>query len=343
MMDSQTARTITAHPHVPRPRGRRVHLEPRPPGRHRQNPCLRCRRMRRSCRSTHTGNITRDRLSSWFKNRGIPDFRPDAVGAAARRRLSRRPPPSWPPVSAHRCPTNTGSARPARSSTWRDVNCFENDFSEELGELLASARRLVGPLPHREDQGQRGPPRLLARCGPERQPAEALDDRGRAAGAGQVGARLRQVPGTVQREDRQRAVLAAARRGRLRRLRARGRRLHEVGLPLQAHDRPGRPSSCRPGRCFARRNAPRTSGCTISTCPPAPPTGSTCARTWRRCSSSTTSWRTSIGTGTTSACSSTARAGNGSARRRCSTPAKPFGATVSSPSPSAATRRRGPA
>ena len=26
-----------------------------------------------------SGNITRDRLSSWFKNRGIPDFRPDAV------------------------------------------------------------------------------------------------------------------------------------------------------------------------------------------------------------------------------------------------------------------------
>ena len=25
------------------------------------------------------GNITRDRLSIWFKNRGIPDFRPDAV------------------------------------------------------------------------------------------------------------------------------------------------------------------------------------------------------------------------------------------------------------------------
>ena len=26
-----------------------------------------------------SGNITRDRLSSWFKNRGIPDFRPDAA------------------------------------------------------------------------------------------------------------------------------------------------------------------------------------------------------------------------------------------------------------------------
>lgn len=25
------------------------------------------------------GNITRDRLSIWFKNRGIPDFRPDAA------------------------------------------------------------------------------------------------------------------------------------------------------------------------------------------------------------------------------------------------------------------------
>ena len=43
--------------------------------------------------------------------------------------------------------------RPAGSvSTWRDVNCFENDFSEELGKLFASARRLIGPLPHREDQ-----------------------------------------------------------------------------------------------------------------------------------------------------------------------------------------------
>lgn len=28
-----------------------------------------------------SGNITRDRLSSWFKNRGIPDFRPDAANA----------------------------------------------------------------------------------------------------------------------------------------------------------------------------------------------------------------------------------------------------------------------
>ena len=26
-----------------------------------------------------SGNITRDRLSNWFKNRGIPDFRPDAA------------------------------------------------------------------------------------------------------------------------------------------------------------------------------------------------------------------------------------------------------------------------
>ena len=30
-----------------------------------------------------SGNITRDRLSSWFKNRGIPDFRPDAADRLA--------------------------------------------------------------------------------------------------------------------------------------------------------------------------------------------------------------------------------------------------------------------
>lgn len=29
-----------------------------------------------------SGNITRDRLSNWFKNRGIPDFRPDAAALA---------------------------------------------------------------------------------------------------------------------------------------------------------------------------------------------------------------------------------------------------------------------
>ena len=59
------------------------------------------------------GNITRDRLSIWFKNRGIPDFRPDAI-----ERLRAVGFPSaaslMAPVSERRCPTNTGSAQPVR-------------------------------------------------------------------------------------------------------------------------------------------------------------------------------------------------------------------------------------
>ena len=82
-----------------------------------------------------SGNITRDRLSNWFKNRGIPDFRPDAV-----ERLRAVGFPSAASLMA----TGFGASlsdqywiRPAGStSAWRDVNCFENDFSEDLGELL---------------------------------------------------------------------------------------------------------------------------------------------------------------------------------------------------------------
>lgn len=46
-------------------------------------------------------------------------------------------------------------------------------FQRRARRAASSARRLVGPLPHREDQGQRRPPRLITRCGPERQPAES--------------------------------------------------------------------------------------------------------------------------------------------------------------------------
>lgn len=82
-----------------------------------------------------SGNITRDRLSSWFKNRGIPDFRPDAV-----ERLRAVGFPSAASLMASGFGASLSDQywiRPAGSaSTWRDVNCFENDFSEELGELL---------------------------------------------------------------------------------------------------------------------------------------------------------------------------------------------------------------
>lgn len=82
-----------------------------------------------------SGNITRDRLSSWFKNRGIPDFRPDAAD-----RLRAVGYPSAASLMASGFGASLSDQywiRPAGSaSTWRDVNCFENDFSEELGELL---------------------------------------------------------------------------------------------------------------------------------------------------------------------------------------------------------------
>ena len=81
------------------------------------------------------GNITRDRLSIWFKNRGIPDFRPDAV-----ERLRAVGFPSAASLMASGFGASLSDQywiRPAGSvSTWRDVNCFENDFSEELGKLL---------------------------------------------------------------------------------------------------------------------------------------------------------------------------------------------------------------
>ena len=124
-----------------------------------------------------SGHSTRDRLSSWFKNRGIPDFRPDAV-----ERLRAAGFPSAASLMASGFGTSLSDQywiRPAGStSTWRDVNCFENDFSVELGELLL-------PHAHRKDQGQCGYPRVLARCGTERQPPEALDGRGRPPGARQ--------------------------------------------------------------------------------------------------------------------------------------------------------------
>ena len=82
-----------------------------------------------------SGNITRDRLSNWFKNRGIPDFRPDAAD-----RLRAVGYPSAASLMASGFGASLSDhywIRPAGSaSTWRDVNCFENDFSEELGELL---------------------------------------------------------------------------------------------------------------------------------------------------------------------------------------------------------------
>ena len=81
------------------------------------------------------GNITRDRLSIWFKNRGIPDFRPDAV-----ERLRAVGFPSAASLMASGFGASLSDQywiRPAGSvSTWRDANCFENDFSEELGKLL---------------------------------------------------------------------------------------------------------------------------------------------------------------------------------------------------------------
>ena len=81
------------------------------------------------------GSITRDRLSTWFKNRSIPDFRPDAV-----ERLRAVGFPSAASLMASGFGASLSDQywiRPAGSvSTWRDVNCFENDFSEELGELL---------------------------------------------------------------------------------------------------------------------------------------------------------------------------------------------------------------
>ena len=75
-----------------------------------------------------SGNITRDRLSSWFKNRGIPDFRPDAAD-----RLRAVGYPSAASLMASGFGASLSDQywiRPAGSaSTWRDVNCFENDFS----------------------------------------------------------------------------------------------------------------------------------------------------------------------------------------------------------------------
>lgn len=177
------------------------------------------RRMPPLWRPTPSGNITRDRLSSWFKNRGIPDFRPDAAD-----RLRAVGYPSAASLMASGFGASLSDQywiRPAGSaSTWRDVNCFENDFSEELGELLlphdaSSVPSLIEKIRGNADLLASSPDAALNGNLPK-----TLDDRGRAADAGQVRAILRQVPGTVQREDRQRPVLAAARRGRLCRLRA---------------------------------------------------------------------------------------------------------------------------
>ena len=166
-----------------------------------------------------SGNITRDRLSSWFKNRGIPDFRPDAAD-----RLRAVGYPSAASLMASGFGASLSDQywiRPAGSaSTWRDVNCFENDFSEELGELLlphdaSSVPSLIEKIRGNADLLASSPDAALNGNLPKRWTIEGGSGCWSSPGAPPA------VPGTVQREDRQRPVLAAARRGRLCRLRAR--------------------------------------------------------------------------------------------------------------------------
>ncbi len=217
-------------------------------------------------------------------------------------------------------------------------------FQRRAGELLLPHDASSVPSLIEKDQGQRRPPRLIARRGSERQPAETLDDRG--AGSGCWSSPGDPPAGSRNRSTRSIASVLCSR------LLDEGDyvayELEDGGFMkwtsrCKTHDRPGHrvraglgaallvetplgPRAARFLRVRLRRPRADVRG------------------TWRRCSSSTTSWRTSIGTGTTSACSSTARAGNGSARGAgVSTPANPSGATASSPNPSTATRPRGPA
>ena len=82
-----------------------------------------------------TGTITRDRLTNWFKNRSVPDFRPDAL-----KRLQAIGFESAASLMASGFGTSLSDQywiRPLGSTaSWKDINCFENDFDQKLGELL---------------------------------------------------------------------------------------------------------------------------------------------------------------------------------------------------------------
>ena len=81
------------------------------------------------------GNITRDRLTSWFKNRSLPDFRPDALKRL--RAIGFESAASLMASGFGASFSDQYWIKPLGSTaSWKDINCFENNFSEELGELL---------------------------------------------------------------------------------------------------------------------------------------------------------------------------------------------------------------
>lgn len=81
------------------------------------------------------GNITRDRLTSWFKNRSVPDFRPDALKRL--RAIGFESAASLMASGFGASLSDQYWIKPLGSTaSWKDINCFENNFSEELGELL---------------------------------------------------------------------------------------------------------------------------------------------------------------------------------------------------------------
>lgn len=81
------------------------------------------------------GHITKDRLTAWFKNRCIPDFRPSAQD-----KLNALGYTSAASLMASGFGASLSDqywVRPQGSkATWGSISCFTNDFSEELGELL---------------------------------------------------------------------------------------------------------------------------------------------------------------------------------------------------------------
>ena len=157
-----------------------------------------------------SGNITRDSSRAGSRTGAYRISGPMPSSACAQS-ASRRPHPSWPPASGPLSPINTGSAPPGHFDMARRQLLRERFQRKNSASWLLRTTASSVPSAHREDQGQCGHPRVLARCGTERQPPEALDGRGRPPGARQSRPAIQQVPGTVQREDRQRAVLAPAR------------------------------------------------------------------------------------------------------------------------------------
>ena len=81
------------------------------------------------------GAFTKAGLTQWFKDRGIPDMRPEATEKLLR--LGYRDVTDIMANGFGLSLSDQYWIRPQGSTAiWEDINCFANDFPEEFGELM---------------------------------------------------------------------------------------------------------------------------------------------------------------------------------------------------------------